>query len=130
MEYRILNSEILNIEVMNLPEKSGELIFLSLPEGHRFLAGLKSFTRINEVKHGKTLISLWRETDFSLAGNQREDRRGNQARIIGTGGSGMHSERDVRNEQVGHRTPNNTESPPLREVDCVANAEQDGGCWL
>lgn len=86
MEYRIFN-----IEGTAVPEKSGELIFLSLSERHRFLAESKSLAQFRNIEQGKNL-SLFAE-------------RGKQWLVffythhIGTRVSGMHSERDVRNEQ-------------------------------
>ena len=105
----------------NLPEKSGELSFLSLPAGHRYLEESKSLTRVKEVGLGKNPISLWRETGFRSAIIQREDCEGNQARIqfIGTRGSGRHSQRDVGNEFQQRTT--NKEHPTL-EVEKKSSA--------
>ena len=105
----------------NLPEKSGELNFLSLPAGHRYLEESKSLTRVKEVGLGKNPISLWRETGFRSAIIQREDCEGNQARIqfIGTRGSGRHSQRDVGNEFQQRTT--NKEHPTL-EVEKKSSA--------
>ncbi|MDR9419372.1 TolC family protein [Gracilimonas sp.] len=95
----------------NLPEKSNQLIFLSLPGRHRFWPNSKSLIRIKKVGLGKYPISLWRETGFSSAIIQREDPKGNQVRITPTGtrGSGRYSSRafgKVENEQEENPTLN------------------------
>lgn len=97
MEYRIFN-----IEGTALPEKSGELIFLSLSEGHRFLAESKSLAQFRNIEQGKNLSLFGERSQCELV---HIAEGGKQWLVffythhIGTRVSGMHSERDVRNEQ-------------------------------